>query len=43
MKTEHAAVKKPRILQDITGAEQADIAELGQKGTANEDGGNNPQ
>ncbi|KAJ7254218.1 hypothetical protein C8J57DRAFT_1236940 [Mycena rebaudengoi] len=43
MKTEHAAVKKPRILQDIAGAEQADIAELGQKGTVNEDGGNNPQ
>ncbi|KAJ7255949.1 hypothetical protein C8J57DRAFT_1235863 [Mycena rebaudengoi] len=42
-KTEHAAVKKPRILQDIAGAEQADTAELGQKGTANEDGENNPQ
>ncbi|KAJ7260816.1 hypothetical protein C8J57DRAFT_1233054 [Mycena rebaudengoi] len=41
MKTEHAAVKKPRILQDIVGAKQADIAELGQKGTVNE--GNNPQ
>ncbi|KAJ7255748.1 hypothetical protein C8J57DRAFT_1236175 [Mycena rebaudengoi] len=43
MKTEHGAVKKPRILQDIAGAEQADTAELGQKGTANEDGENNPQ
>jgi hypothetical protein len=29
MKTEHAAVKKLRILQEIAGAEQADIAELG--------------
>ncbi|KAJ7235237.1 hypothetical protein C8J57DRAFT_1248581 [Mycena rebaudengoi] len=29
MKTQHAAVKKLRILQEIAGAEQADIAELG--------------